>query len=1153
MTHRLVFHYCLPLLSLYLITGSVSAEESSVLIDKAKGIDNTRPPASLQLDAINESLKDLLSDDETESENTSPEENITPIEDTVETDNTDDLIIPEINELNETPENILPAENIEQDNSQETVTEDSPKETIDPINTGAETRTLLIDKELGIDNTNILVIPNTEQDDLQETTTEANSEEIIDPINAGAETRILLINKELDIDNTEILTIPLTDKLEETTEKFLPDEITEQTETVVDTTIPDTNISPIDESPIPVSPMVIPPIKTTLEKAPLIKPQPTVPVEAKTIENLPEPISQQETYKPQVESDINTWTPQDSDLRILEIRVESYTFEDVIDAYQYKDIILVPLGTLSSILDIAITAAPNFASGFIIKENNTFSLDTDRNEVILKGIPSIYKSELVKNLDGDIYIESNLLGKWFNMEIDIDLYASRAWIRSDTQLPFLARIEREKRIEKALSRLNQTTQQYPRHHETYKDYTIPFVDQTLQLGQRFSDAGNVTTFDSITYATADLMQHESTWYLSANDQVGVEDFRVTFGRTDPEGKLLGFMNAREYKFGHVAEPRVGLINLPGQLKTGVTVSNNPIGMQTEYDRHRFIGELLPGWEVELYRNNALIGYQQTAINGQYDFQDVPLLFGNNHFRLAFYGPKGEIKEENKNFQLSQAMTKQGEHYYSASAITDDIGSQRTTIQYNYGISKSLSSTFNLVSIPIQEATEVVQHNYLGASLTGYWDALLASTTIISDSESGSAVEIDLQTRISEITIGFNDVYLSDFFSEEYLPSAATIKRSSKLDINTAIPPSFLPRIPVTLGFKRDQYENGGELFEITNQLSMSVHGFAMTNHITHQQLTGQQATANGNFQLSTNVDQVRLRSTIGYALKPNTELTNLALTLDPGEYGDYRLSFGINHSLQQDVTEYSAMANKLSGKYSLSFGARYNSNNEINLDVRFSVGFGYEPRRKRWEQDSRTLANHGSVSARFFLDANQDGIFGEGDEPLEDISIRLNGGYNKKRSDEEGILFLTGIPAHQPTNLVIAPETLVDPLWTAALDGVRVEPRPGHAIQIDFPIFTSGEIDGTVYLSKDGREHGAGNITVELVDQNNRIISTTETAYDGFYILSSAPLGDYHVRISETQLNALNLRSQNEESISIKGDNPYINGIDFILESIKSN
>ena len=1070
MVHKFVSHYFLPLLSLCLTTAAVSAEESTLLIDKTRGIDNTRSSIIDELSNISESLDSVL-----------------------------------------------------------------PDEKIDPENDAQ----VEADKEIG-----------PVQDDQVETDTEIKSNKIVEQVNTDTGTSTLLIDNTRGIDNIDDLITPLIQQRNAPTNNIPPDETIPQVSIKETEQVESSTVSDIEEvnTSLPEDALVgTTAISTATEETPAL------PLTPGTAKDSVDVISQQKTSQVRKDIDSFIWIPKDSDLRILEIRVDTYTFEDVIGAYQYEDIILIPLGALSGILDLSITVSPNFASGFIIKEKNTFSLDTDRNEVILKGISEKYKGELVKNLDGDIYVESRLLGKWLNMEFDIDLYASRVWVRSDEKLPFLARIEREKRIAQALSRLNLAEQQYPSHHEGYKDYSIPFIDQTLRLGQRFSDAGNVTTFNSITYATADLMQHESAWYLSINEQDGVDDFRATFGRTDPEGGLLGSMKAKEYKFGHVAEPRVGLINLPGQLEPGVSVSNYPVGRQIEYDRHRFIGELLPGWEVELYQNNALIGYQQTAVNGQYDFQNIPLLFGNNHFRLVFYGPKGEIKEESKLFQLSQALTKQGEHYYRASTTTDDIGGQRTTAQYDYGISKNLSSTFNLVSIPIQDASEVVQHNYLKAGLTGFWDALLTSASIISDSESGSAVEIDLQTRIKETIIGFNDIHLNNFFSEEYLLSSAEITRSSNLRISTAIPPSFLPRIPVAFGFKRDEYAAGGELLEITNQLSMSTRGVAITNYLTNQQVTGQQATTNGNLQISTNINQVRLRNTIGYALKPDKELTNIALTLDPGQYQDYRLSFGINHSLQQDLTEYSATANKISGKYSLSFGARYNSNNEINLDLSFSVGFGYEPRRERWQQDSRTIANHGSISARFFLDANQDGIFNGGDDPIEGTGVRLNGGYNNERSDEEGILFLTGIPAHNPTNLVIAPETLVDPLWTAALDGVRVVPRPGHAIQIDFPIFTTGEIDGTINLVKNGKQHGVGRVTVELVDQNNRIITTTETAYDGFYILSGVPLGDYRVRIAKTQLSTLGLQSINEESVSIKADNPFINGIDFNIEAIETN
>ena len=1122
-------------------------EDSSIPNDKTQAIDDTATPASTPIDELNEPLDNIppsdeeLTEDEFEEtpESTNPktEETFILIDKSQGIDNTVDPATRHVNELNKSLENILP--------SDKDLTGNELKETPEPTESETEDSSILNNKTQVIDNTatpasipidefnkpleNILPSDEAIADD------EAGFEKPIAPLQTGTEKTFILIDKSQGIDNIEEL---LASPKQNTTE-----------DKDIEISSPDTNIIP--EKPVPTAstPVVTSPAKTEAINPLVEKPEllPSTEGDSPTIETTAE---QDSTQK---ETHAGIWIPQDSDLRILEIRVDTYVFEDVIGAYQYKDIVLIPLSALSSILDIAIEVKINFAEGFIIKEENTFSLDTLRNEVILKGIAKPYDDELVKILDNDIFVESNLLSKWLGMEIDIDLFSSRAVIRSDVKLPFLARLDREKRMAKALARTRMTEQHYPRHHEAYENYTPPFIDQTLRVAQRFSDAGDVTTFNSITYATADLFQHESTWFLTMDDQNGINDFRVTFGRTDPDGGLLGPINANEYKFGHITEHRVGLINSAGDLNYGVSASSHPIGQQSEYDRHRFIGELLPGWEVELYQNNALIGYQQTAVNGQYDFKDIPLLFGNNYFRLAFYGPKGELREETKNFQLTHALTQQGKHYYKVSSITDDNGEQRTVAQLDYGINKNISSTFNLVSIPLNESNIIVQHDYLGAGVISYWDALLASATIVDDSAGGSAVEIDLQTRIDGTVIGFNDIHLSSFFSEEFLPGAAEITRRSKLNINTAIPPSFLPRIPVTFGFKRDEYATGGELFEITNQLSMSTHGVAITNQITHQKVTDQQATSNGNLQISTNIDRLRLRGTIGYILKPVNEISNIALTLDPGQYEDYRFSYGINRSIKQNLTEISVTANKLSGKYGLSFGVRYNNNSELNLDLNFSIGFGYEPRRNSWYHDSGNLANQGSVSARFFMDTNKDGIFNEGDTPVEDIGVRVNSGYNKERSDEDGILFLTGLPAHNPTNIIIAPGTLSDPLWTPALDGVRVVPRPGHAIEIDFPIFTTGEIDGTVELVKNGRQFGVGSVTVELVDQNNRVISTTETAYDGFYILSHIPMGEYSVRISKQQLDKLGLTTPNEERITINGDEPFINGIDFILNQIKVN
>ena len=55
-----------------------------------------------------------------------------------------------------------------------------------------------------------------------------------------------------------------------------------------------------------------------------------------------------------IDENTENWTPRDEDLRILQMQVERYKLEDVLPTYQRKDYLLVPLGYMSEILDLAI-------------------------------------------------------------------------------------------------------------------------------------------------------------------------------------------------------------------------------------------------------------------------------------------------------------------------------------------------------------------------------------------------------------------------------------------------------------------------------------------------------------------------------------------------------------------------------------------------------------------------------------------------------------------------------------------------------------------------------------------------------------------------------------------------------------------------------
>ena len=291
-----------------------------------------------------------------------------------------------------------------------------------------------------------------------------------------------------------------------------------------------------------------------------------------------------------------------------------------------------------------------------------------------------------------------------------------------------------------------------------------------------------------------------------------------------------------------------------------------------------------------------------------------------------------------------------------------------------------------------------------------------------------------------------------------------------------------------------------------------------------------------------------LRGTVDYEFQPVSDFTTVNLTLRPPLYKEYQFSYSLNHLLRTNLTEASASVSKSVGSFNLSASLRYNTESILSLDARFSIGLGREPRENKWVPHALAIAGRGSVSARVFLDNNEDGIFNEGDEAIENVGFTVNNGYQQVRTNSSGIAFITGLLEYVPVNLAIAMPTLEDPFWSPALEGVRIVPRPGQAMQLDFPVFTSGEIDGTVSLSRNGRKVPAGRVTVEVVDDRDRVVKSTE--YDGFYVISKIPLGKYHIRVSRQQMSELNLSAETEPGFEITADDQFESGIDFTLTQV---
>jgi len=847
----------------------------------------------------------------------------------------------------------------------------------------------------------------------------------------------------------------------------------------------------------------------------------------------------------------SSWTPRDDDVRILEIAVGPYTLDDVILTYQDGTSILIPIGLLSELLDIAVESRPGdgVAEGFILKEDRIFFLDTTRGEVTLKGEVQAYDRNRVHVLPDDIYVDSQLLASWYSIHLDIDLFASRVRITSEEPLPFEQRLERERRVAKLKAR-ERVERDYPRHYEPYKMWSVPFIDQTFRISARKEpDGETLYPWRYTTYATADLLKHEASLYMDGYEEDSLENFRFSLGRKDPEAELLGALKAREYAIGSVLEPRQKLITVPGNQQPGFLVSNLPLTRQEQFDSQTFIGDLPPGWQVELYRNNALIRYQQQAIEGQYRFEAVPLLFGSNYFRLVFYGPQGQQRVEEYRYELGDALTPPGQHNYRVVATEDENEGYRGVAQYDVGLSKNWSAGASLTSVPLFIANQSEQHNYLRAGLLSYWKALFFTLGVVDDTESGSAFDWGFQTRYKNTIFKLEETYLNDFVSEVFLPTQTPIERRTIARLDTAIPPTFLPRIPLTFGYERDNYTEDGNFTRFTNQISMQGRYAGFTNNLTWQETTDASELFNGIFALSYNTAKYGLRGTLNYEMKPRNELTNAALTMDIRKLGVYQLSLNVNHSLDLDVTQYTVSASKPVGNYALTLLGRYGTDDSYEVGLAFNISLGRDPRTGEWEYDARSMASLGSASAQVFLDSNQDGLLDDDEEPLPNVEFALNGGRQYVHTNDQGVAFLTGLPAHKPGDLEVAMDTLEDPLWIPALDGVHIVPRPGQAMQLNFPIFMSGEVDGTVFFERAGRTAGAGRVTLQLLDQRGRVVTTTTTAYDGFYVLSNVPIGKYQLQVAPEQITELNLQTPEALQVEVTTDELFVSGADFVLKS----
>lgn len=824
--------------------------------------------------------------------------------------------------------------------------------------------------------------------------------------------------------------------------------------------------------------------------------------------------------------------PREEEIRILEYVLEDVVLSEAVAGYAGPgDGTLLPLGASAELLGVAVTVDPErgTARGFVLNEKTTFALDVVRGSVTVAGKPRRFDRELVRVYSDDIYVDSTLLGEWLPVAFDVELFALRVRVRPRQPLPLQTRLERERRIRHWRLRLAPADPGYPPLPASYRLFDAPSIDQTVRL----SLAEERVHGSYATYATGDLLYMESEAYVAGTGADPFDDWRLTLRRRDPSGAIGGALRATELAVGHVLHPSSALLSTTGEAAPGVLLTNLPLYRASEFDRHSFRGNLPPGWDVELYQNGTLVDYRQARPDGQYAFDDVPMLFGMNFFRLIFYGPQGQRREEEHRFLLGDSLTKPGRLEYRLAASAESADERRGSLFLSYGVGRHLTATAEFASLPTPRG----ERRFAKGGARMFWSALFAYGDYAVDDRGGSAYEGGLQTRVFGVNLLASRTGVRGGYVSEALHTIGDpIVIRDRVRVDTAIPASFLPRIPISGELERQQLASGNVRTVAQGRLSASYKGLSISNRLIHTTTTGQRAQTEAGLQFSRSLRRTGVRGEVLYAMAP-VRFSSANLTVERPIGAGYRLYANVARSFLDGRHMYSVGVDKSSGAFAAGVETRFSDGGDSLANVNLSAGIGRDPHLGAWMAGARSRAGFGALSVRVFLDRNRNDVFDAGDQPLAGVAFTVNAVERAERTGKDGVAHLAELSPHAPADVAIAAHTLEDPQWDATRAGVRVMPRPGKAASVDLAVVATSEIEGTVARYRGAKADGAPAVTIELVSAEGKVVQQTKTSYDGYYVISKVRPGRYAVRVN----------GASPRELTVRADEPLIAGVDFRL------
>lgn len=820
---------------------------------------------------------------------------------------------------------------------------------------------------------------------------------------------------------------------------------------------------------------------------------------------------------------------------MLDVNIRQLRLGEGVRGYPTPEGSCLLLGDMITVLDlpVAVDLKARRATGWAFHETNKLDIDAAAHTVHYGTKQEVLDPAAVRETADGWCVDSNALGRWLGISVKVSPYTSIVTLNTEAKLPVELSREREMRAKNLKKAAAFPLEGLPTVKLAYRMWRAPALDFIVSGGVTY-DAGSGMRVDrrATVRAAGEIARMSYDATVTSSDRGIIPNVRFKAYRSEPDGGLLGPLNATNFAVGDVAGPTNRLI--AGGTGRGAEITNRPLFNPASFDRTRFDGDLPAGWDAELYRNGQLVAFAKSNSAQRYSFEEVELTYGDNRFEIITFGPQGQQRSRIETINVGQEHVPPGKTYYYAginqpgsdllgfvgykAQVDRTIGDDRSAVpklQAAASLEHGLDKRTSVSAMAAMMIVDDERLTFVEGSVRRSIGPALVEAAVARQSNGGVALRGSAIGRFGPVNVSAEGVSAHDFY---YRGRFEERLRDGRISASAPISAGKLPLL-----VQGDVRYTDRDSERITNagvRLQGNLSRINFATGIEYERRRGLIGDESDHFDLTTlasgRLGQVRVRANGRWEVAPHARLRTAELSAywSASENADLEVGLG-----------YEALDHRARGRLSyirrfdaLAAAASVEAASDGSVAVGLNLNFSLEGARRGFHPVRDPIASVGQVEARIFRDDNDNGIR-DGSETYEEGAMLTAGtALALQPSGKNGVASANGLTAFRPVAIGVDASSLSDPSLAPRQALQVVVPRPGVTARLDIPLVGAGDIEGAL-VKNDGS--GFEGLDVELVDAQGRTVATARSDYDGFFLFERVPYGSYRFRLVAASASAV--------------------------------